>query len=213
MSENANEIIELVDEVTSPKTFNILDAISKRSYPHDVVNVFLDEQLAYDAYALNDEVHELQELSINDKDAAAKLVEVEKKFTEAVDKLEASRIEFHVYGLSEGDREDIYNISVKEFPIEYEESKNPYTGESVKNEVENKDRDKLFTTLLWVAQIRKIVSPDGSVQEGLTKKDVEELRRNLPIASIASINEAIDKVRAATATFMIKVNQDFLAKR
>jgi hypothetical protein len=34
----------------------------------------------------------------------------------------------------------------------------------------------------------------------------------MPLASITAITEAIEKMRAATALFMMSVNEDFLAK-
>lgn len=213
MSDVNDEVKEMVEEVTSPKSFNVIDAISNRSYPHTTVNVFLNEELAYEASVLEDEIDDLQPRAVNDESAAAKLDVLEKKRDAIVAELEASCLVFHVYGISEGDREDIYNIAVKDFPVEYEESKNPYTGESVKNEIDNVERDRLFTTLLWQAQIRKIVASDGAEQSDMTKDDVEKLRRQLPIAALGSINQAIEKVRIATASFMLKVNQDFLAKR
>jgi hypothetical protein len=79
-------------------------------------------------------------------------------------------------------------------------------------EIQNPDRDRYFTGLLWQAHIKKIVDPQGNEQEGITVEDAFELRRSLPLASIGKITEAIEKMRAATAVFMMTVDEDFLAK-
>ena len=58
----------------------------------------------------------------------------------------------------------------------------------------------------------KITAPDGSEQDGISVEDASELRRSLPIASASKITDAIEKMRVATAVFMLSVDEDFLAK-
>jgi hypothetical protein len=210
-NEIEKEIISLVDEVTDKKTFNIIEAISNRSYPHTSVNVFLNESLAFDAAQLEEEILSLELLS--DDVSLSRVLELQEKLDNIIEELSAQKYVFHIYGISEGEREEILNATKIKYPVEYDEEKNPYTGAVTKVEKDNAERDRLFTILLWKSQIRKIVSADGSVQENLIEHDIEQLRSALPVAAIAEINNAIEKVRASTAMFMAKVNQDFLAKR
>jgi hypothetical protein len=211
MSEVEKEVVELVEEVTDKKTFNILDAISNRSYPHTAVNVYLNESLAFEAAELEEKI---DELNISEaKEDLDKSIKLQEKLDGLVAELDAQKYVFHVYGISEGERDGLLESCKVKYPVEYDEETNPYTGAITRVEKENPERDRLFTILLWKAQIRKIVDASGSVQENLAEHDVEQLRTNLPIACIAEINNAIEKVRAATAVFMAKVNQDFLAKR
>lgn len=210
MADVQKEILDSVEEATSKGVFNILDAIAHRAYPHADVNVFLNEELAYNAAIIEEQIDELEKLGTEDSLKESDVLS--KKLNKMIDELESSKYVFSVYGISEGEREDLNKIAIEKFPIEYEETKNPFTGEPIKTEIKDIERDRHFTNLLWAAQIRKIKSPDGGEQERITLKDVEELRRSLPIAGIAAINEAVEKVRAATAVFMAKVNEDFLAK-
>lgn len=201
MSEKTVE--ELVEEAKKPGVFNILSVLKERAYPHDEVNIYLDEQAAYDASALKEK---LESADVDEMDA------IEAKLNEAVARLEASKYVFTINGISEGLREDILAQAAEQYPIEFEEDKNPFTGEIAKREVENKQRDRLFTNLLWHESIIKIVNPDGDVQESVSMKDIESLRKLLPIAGIGAINNAVEKLRISTATFMLSVDEDFLAK-
>jgi hypothetical protein len=209
MSEFVDDVQEIVAEATSPKTFDIMNVIKGRSYPSTEVNAYLDELLAYEAFNISFEIDEA-----NGKDADdSRIKKLQKQLDELLVKLDESKYVFKISGISEGDREDLLNIAVTKYPMEYSETKNPFTNENERTEIENKDRDRYFTNLLWQAQIKQITAPDGSVQENLTLDNIVELRRSLPIAATASINEAVEKVRVATAVFMAKVNEDFLQKR
>jgi hypothetical protein len=119
---------------------------------------------------------------------------------------------FHFEGISEGKRQDIYDSTLKKFPMEYEKTRNPYTGKMEKEEIDSIERDRYFSDLLWEAHIVNIVSPDGDEQDGITLEEATALRRTLPAASAARISETIEKLRIASAAFMMSLNEDFLAK-
>jgi len=205
MSDIEKEVMDIVEEAKAPGTFNILDVLKGTARPKDNVEVYLDEETAYEAANLK---IKLSQTDSQDSEYAV----IEKKLDALVKKLNESKYTFVISGITEGRREEIYSQVEEKFPIEYEEIVNPFTNEKTKEEKENKERDRLFTSLLWVEQISKIISPDGAEQTNLTLKDVSALRATLPIAASGFINQAIEKVRAATAMFMISVDEDFLAK-
>lgn len=205
MSDVEKEIMDIVEEAKAPGTFNIIDVLKGTSRPKDNVDVYLDEETAYEAANLK---IKLSQTDSKDKEYSV----IEKKLDALISKLDESKYTFVVSGITEGRREEIYNQVAEKFPIEYEETVNPFSGEKTKEEKDNKERDRLFTSLLWVEQISKIISPNGDEQTSLTLQDVSALRATLPIAASGLINQAIEKVRAATAMFMISVDEDFLAK-
>jgi hypothetical protein len=126
--------------------------------------------------------------------------------------MDLSKYTFTVKGISEGKRDELYKVATEKYPLEYNETKNVYTGEISREEIESEERDSLLTSLLWSAHITKIEAPNGDVQDFISPEDAMELRSSLPIASNALINKSIEKIRAATAMFMISVDEDFLAK-
>jgi hypothetical protein len=201
----AQEVQDLAEEAKQPGTFNLLEAIKDRAYPTENINVYLDEETAYEASVINEKLKEVEEPS-------AEYKKLKTELDSLIKKLEESKYVFTITGISEGKREELYEESVKVYPLVYTEEKNPFTGEIKKVEEESKERDRLFTNMLWSAHIKKITSPSGQIQEALTTAEIKQLRDVLPLAAVGSINQAIDKIRAATAVFMFTVDEDFLAK-
>lgn len=209
---------EVVDASKEKGTFNILSALKDRAYPKDEVIVYLDEDVAYRAAQAQEKVN-VAGLGAKKNDTAeiiakreAELEKLEAERDEIIKELTKSRYVFKLRGISEGRREEIYNLSSEAFPVEYREERNQFSGELIREEIPNADRDRIYTNNLWASHIEAIVSPDGETQQGISVEDVEPLRNNLPLAARAAINECIEKLRLATATFMFEVDEDFLAK-
>lgn len=214
-----SDIEEMVEAAKAPGKFNIIDVVKGRSYPTDEIDVFIDEHVAFQASELDAEIVKIAE-SMDKKNLDKKTVDTLLKKRDGildqkeklVEEMGGTRYVFHLTGISEGVRQDIYDKAVEKYPVEYEKNKNAFTGETDKVELENPERDRYFTSMLWEVSIKKIVAPDGQGQEGISLDDALELRRSLPLASSSAITEAIERMRAATAIFMMSVNEDFLAK-
>ena len=213
-----SEIEDMVEAAKAPGKFNIVDALRDRAYPVDVVEVFIDEGAAFIAADIEDAIRKLGKKmdTEKNKDELDKLLKKHDEFISKKEKLieemGGNRYLFHLQGISEGEREDIWRKSVERYPIKHDIDRNPLTGQTDRVEIESPDRDKFFTNFLWQTHIKKIVDPKGSVQDGITIEEAVELRRALPLASIGKITEAIEKMRSATAVFMMTVDEDFLAK-
>lgn len=218
MSEE-KEITEPVERAKKRGVFNIADVVRDRSYPTTEVDVFIDEDIAYAISQLDGLISKTSE-SLDKKSLSKKETdEILKRREEILERKEkmisdmgGSKYIFHIRGISEGERQDIFDSVLEKYPYEYEKNRNPFTGAQEKVEIENKERDRYFTDRLWQAHITKIVAPDGSEQDAITLDDAIELRRNLPLASITKITDAIEKIRVSTALFMMTVDEDFLAK-
>jgi hypothetical protein len=208
---------EIVEDAKQPGKFNIIAALKERAYPTDVVDVYLDEQTAYIASKVEDEIDELQKEEsaggfILDAEKAKKLETLKENRKNLLSELNKSKFKFTLKGISEGKRDELLELAESKHPKEFEEEKNPFTGEVTKTEINNIKLNRLFTDLLWASHITQITAPDGSMQEGISQEDVKELRGMLPLSAIGGITEAIEKIRISTAVFMIKVDEDFLAK-
>jgi hypothetical protein len=197
--------VELAEEAKKPGKFNILEVINERGYPEDEIVVYLNETIAYKAAMVKTEMEAT--------DAADKKYKtLEAELDKLVEQLQDSKYVFSIKGISEGKREELYKLSVNKYPLEYSETKNAFTGEVKKEKIESEERDELFTSLLWSAHIVKITAPNGDVQENLSPEDADTLRKSIPLASNAALNKAMENIRAATAVFMMSVDEDFLAK-
>lgn len=214
-----SDIEEIVNEAKKPGKFNIVDVVKDRGYPKDEINVFIDENVAFRIAEINEAINSISNQMDSagaDKKALDKLLKQHEEILNArqklLDEMSEAKYVFHLTGISEGSRQDLFDKAVKKFPIKTVTKMNQVTGEMEDKEVENVERDRYFTSLLWEAGISRIVSPDGEEQEGITFEEADELRRILPLASLTTITEGLEKMRAATALFMMSVNEDFLAK-
>jgi hypothetical protein len=214
-----SDIEEMVEDAKKPGVFNIVDAVKNRAYPTTKIEVFIDEDVAFQISELNEAIDmmskEMEKAGVNKKEVdelLRKRDDILNDRAKLIEEMGGTRYTFHIKGISEGTRQELFDKAVVKYPMEHEKNRNPFTGEMDKAELENVERDRYFTSLLWQAYITKITSPDGSEQEGITFDDAEYLRKVMPLAAISSITEAIEKMRAATALFMLSVNEDFLAK-
>lgn len=207
------EIKDMVEEAKAPGTFNIVQVLSERAYPRTEVPVSLDEATAYEAANIKEELDVLAKKT--DAESKKKLESLTEKLEDLVEQINKSSYTFHIRGISEGKREELLAQARKKYPVEYEQPSDItafLSNNSQKEEKPSPERDNLFTDLLWVEHIEKVEDPDGNVQEGLTYNDIRSLRSNLPLSALAKINSGIEKVRTATAIFMMETGEDFLAK-
>jgi len=209
------DIRESVDEAKKPGVFKIVDVLRERSYPKMEVNVSVDEDAAYRANQIKEELAKL-DLKYSNKDKPAKEAKRETGLVEAHERemssIRDSSFTFHLEGISEGKRNELYKKSTQKYPVEYDREVDITTGKMDKVEKSSPDRDALYTDLLWEACIKKVVNASGDEQVGVSYTDVRVMREQMPVSAIARINDSIEKLRVATAVFMMEVDEDFLAK-
>jgi len=219
MPSTDDKIVEAVSKAKKPGTFSIVKVVKERGYPKDSVNVYLNEDLAYQVAQVNEAIDTIGK----EMDTAGADPKVLNEFMSRRDaifenrdallaQMSAEKYVFHVKGMSEGQRQDLFDKAVEAYPIVIIQKLDQVTGEFGDVEVESVERDRLFTTLLWEHSIEKIVTFDGDVQEGITEEDAWELRRSLPLAALTNITESIERLRIATSVFLLTVDEDFLAK-
>lgn len=207
------EVRESVDKAKAPGTFKILDVLKDRGYPTAEITVHVDEQAAYRVVAIKEILSKIDsKRSKSSSPAEAEEAKLLEKLEEQMELVNKSAYTFHLQGISEGKREELFNRVKIKYPIEYEQQIDITNGGVKKVEKESPERDSLFTDLLWEQHIKKIVDSEGNEQVGVSYTDVREMRNNMPIAAIAKINEGIEKLRISTAVFMMEVDEDFLAK-
>jgi hypothetical protein len=210
-----DEILESVKNAKARGTFRIVDVLANRGYPRQDVKIYMDEEAAYQAAVIKEQLEE-----IDTKLASGKAnPELEKKRDELIveqesyiDKIKESAFTFHLVGISEGKREEIYNKAKKKYPVEYEKNQDILRGETKVTEKDSPERDALFTDYLWMEHIESISDGDGNTQSDFRYEDIRTMRTSLPLAAIAGVNQGIEKLRISTAVFLANTAEDFLAK-
>ena len=212
---SVEEIRESIDEAKKPGVFKIVDVLKDRAYPKMQVRVSVDEQAAYDANQIKEQIDKL-DVKISKGGKVEGLIkeqeELSEKRDQIVEKLKESSFTFHLTGISEGHRETLYKKSVNKYPIEYDREMDLSTGKMEKIEKLSAERDALYTDFLWEASIEKIINASGDEQVGVSYTDVRTMREQMPLSAIARINDSIEKLRVSSAVFMMEVDEDFLAK-
>lgn len=201
----------LAEEAKKPGVFNILEVLKERGLPKDVVSIILDDETAYAAAKLKERIDELMN-SDTAEDITVEVNKLQAELEPLVKKLNENRYQVYITAISEGAREKLVAQAVEKFPYEYDEEKNPFTGEAKKTEKPSPEREEFFTDLLWVDSIEKIVSPDGAEQALIDLEFVKQFRELISVPTNASITQAIEKLRVATAMFIMSTDEDFLAK-
>lgn len=210
------EIRDAVDQAKNPKTFSIVNVINDRAYPKGKVVVSMDEATAYEAALIKEQLDEASKSpGAKGSPRYKKIEELTAQLEELTEKMNKSSYVFHIKGISEGKREELASEAKKKYPIEYEKPSDLSAligNQQERIEKPSPERDNLFTDLLWMEQIEKIESPDGATQDSFGYTDARALRHGLPLSSLAKINSEIEKIRTATAVFMMETGEDFLAK-
>jgi hypothetical protein len=206
------ETIEAVAKAKAPGTFNIVDVLANRAYPKSAVNVIMNESLTYEAAMIKEKIEEMEASKKTKLPAFEDLVT---KREEIMTELSKFYYTFHISGISEGQREASYAEARKKYPVEYETVNDVAAllgNQGERKEKESPQRDGLFTDYLWQKHIAKIVSPDGDEQVDFSYNTIRTMRESLPLSATMKINEAIDKLRSASALFVLETGEDFLAK-
>lgn len=160
------------------KTFDISAALTGRSYPEDVVAVYLDEAVGYEIYKNEIELRRLSILGKSDE-----YQELDKETDELKDQIAHSRLEFHIRGLPRKVARDLEKKVTTKYPVQT----NPLNGE----EIFNQDREEYRNNLVWAAFINRIVDANGAEFVAPGPSTIEEIRNYAPAAALEAIDTAI----------------------
>jgi len=212
------EIREAVDAVKAPGVFDILSVLKGRGYPETQVPVYMDENAIYAISEVKDKIEEQENKTglKGESEKTKKIIEALYEEKESLTKkITASGLTVHLVGIAEGSREETYRKAVKKYPIEYEKE-DPMAGllagGKKKEQKDSPQRDDLFTDFLWQEHIVKIVDVEGNEQTDFAYSTINQVRNQFPLSASIAINKAIEKLRDATALFVMETGEDFLAK-
>jgi hypothetical protein len=188
MTEEANEILELVKEAQSPTKFKLENVIKGVGYPEETVDVYLDVDSAYKLSKINDQLG-----SVIDVEESEKL---EALVPELVEKINGSKLTFHMRGIDQKQVEAI--------------------EEKAKRDNDGEETDEWlidYMCALVAANIIKVEYADGSIEEAaMTLEEAKELRGSLPMEAWDRISTTMQKLTLATGYFRGLTDAGFLQK-
>lgn len=195
-----------IEAATQPGTFSFVERLTGRGYPTSDVRIYLDEQAAFERLVLKNEATSEEVTSL------ATAEEVEAKIEELDRRLVESRYVITLKGFPPERYDEIIAECETQYPTKYEEHTNVFSGEKIKNRIENPEFSKLLFAKLWAESIVKIVAPDGYVDEA--RMDVgtaARVRENFPIDGRRKIDLRIQELRLTSAWIDEVQDEGFLA--
>lgn len=186
MSEEFNEVIDLVEKAQSKGTFNLSKVIKGVGFPSDVVEIYLDIESAYKLNEINEQIS-----LTADQEVLAKL-EAEAK--ELSDKILASKLLFNMRGIDQKHIEAIEKSTKK-------------------NGLDDDEWWIDYMCGLVAANIVSVEDADGNVDERLFEIDeIKELRGSIPAEAWNKLMSTMQKLTLATGYFQGLTDAGFLQK-
>lgn len=191
------------EEVLQPETFNFLDVLSERSFPKDVVSVYLDENAAYKA---RDARRKLLEAGTK-----AEVTELNKLIKKYNDEVKKSEYKIHITGTSMERVESLVELAKEKFPAETKTRKTA-SGAIEQYELENPERQEYLTYLaIWV-HVEAIEAPDGRKQVAPDIETITAFIKKAPPSQVEKFANAIKNLEVSSELFEDAIDDDFLAK-
>lgn len=199
--------MEAAQSASEPGSFSFIDRLVGRNYPTSDVYVYLDEQAAFNRNHLKFQLLD-DTLPLTTEERVKMEAEIE-----AIDaQLRADRYTITLQGFPPEEYDQVLAEVNEQYPIEYAEYTNMFSGQKVKEEVDNPDRTKLLLAMLWAKSIVKVTDPSGAFDETeLDNGTAARMRGNFPIDGRRKIDVRIQELRLASAWMDEIQDEGFLA--
>lgn len=184
-------------------TFSFLERIADRNYPTEDVEIFLDEKTGHEIEKLK-QTYALAKPE--DRDG------IEEKIDALREKARESRYIVHLEGVSTETYDKLVDQTQAEFPLEYNEFRNPVTFKLEREVIENEQREIYFRTHLWALFIRSVSDADGNVDDNISPEWVSAVLGGAPLIAQARINVAVQSLRMVTDWMDELQGEDFFPK-
>jgi hypothetical protein len=196
MTENntPENVVNLAEAAQKRGKFNLADTIKGRGYPEASVDVYLDSGSAFELEQVNQKLQELSNLGqLEDYD---KLNIVAR---ELADKIEESKLTFHMRGVGQAIVEDAVKNADKLAP-------------NVDGE-DNPEWVKFYLSYLIAANVTKVTDAEGNEDTSkFSMEDMIEIRGIIPVDSWGNLVETMQKLTLAGSYFEAVTDAGFLPK-
>lgn len=188
----------------APETFDLGAFLSGRTYPEDIVTVYLDEQAISRIQGLVDLRNEME---LEDEPDTAEIAKIQGLIDQARKAAEDSALQLTIRGISNRRRQTLLRQVTTEYPL---------SPKAFRSGVDPKDHDRNEATVLalWQAHIVRIENSRGQVLENIQPEFLTELYEESPDAAVARITQAIQDLQNDQASkFESYVKEpDFLSR-
>lgn len=167
----------MTDVTPNPKTLDLGAVLAGVAYPKDVVSVYLREDVAYELNKVNEAINRAQLLGEKET-----LEALEKERDKLIEIGQASRLEFHLTGVSRKVRQAVVDKVDAEFPPEFN---------LLGQRMPNSKADDMHANHMWSVHVEKIVAPDGSESIAPSPENIAQFREAAPDLAIRAVEAGI----------------------
>lgn len=186
----------------SEKTFDLGEVLAGRGYPSDFVDVYLDEDKAYELIKMQAELTKFEMLGMPKEYTA-----LNTKLIAVLEEVKDRKLTFHLRGRTRRVYRDIAKLSMKKFPA----------TKTLLGQVEgDPDRDEYHDSLTLLAMTDKIGLPGGGEivfshdytdsGEPLPSelKTITDFRESAPESGLEAVEKKMEELQGAGVGFEIE---------
>lgn len=202
--ELAAEAQTIAVEQSKPEKFSFMERLRGRNLPEDTVDFYLGEDIGYKIQRVEEELS-----NTTNKD---KVKALEDLLVELKEIVKSQTYKINLRGITNEQYDALVKEVEAEYPTEYNEYQNPFTGKKIKEPIENEDREKLWENTLWQACITSVEDPEGNVDDEVTLEMIATLRAHGPMDGLRRVAQTIAKLRMANDWMDHIQDEDFFPK-
>ncbi|AXC37906.1 tail assembly chaperone [Microbacterium phage Jacko] len=198
--------------VPAPADFDMFDMLSGVSYPEDTVTVALNEKAAYELAHLEQDI--LNYRSENEEPDEAVLAEYQSQLEEIVKRIEASKMTFHLRGVSDDLISSAGDIAEEKFK-DRKLNQKAADGRIVKYLPEGEKMAYLryLNAVTYSMHITKFVRhSDGAERVSPNADEIAAFMDKAPDAAKQKLVRAIQELRVAAANYEASLDEGFFQK-
>ncbi|AXC37907.1 tail assembly chaperone [Microbacterium phage Jacko] len=198
--------------VPAPADFDMFDMLSGVSYPEDTVTVALNEKAAYELAHLEQDI--LNYRSENEEPDEAVLAEYQSQLEEIVKRIEASKMTFHLRGVSDDLISSAGDIAEEKFK-DRKLNQKAADGRIVKYLPEGEKMAYLryLNAVTYSMHITKFVRhSDGAERVSPNADEIAAFMDKAPDAAKQKLVRAIQELRVAAANYEASLDEGFFSE-
>lgn len=197
-------------ESMTPDTFSFFDVLEERTYPKEVLDVFMDEAAAYDLNKLSVEI----DMTPREEQTPEKIEEFKQRAEALQHRISNSKFTFYLTGVSDDKIETATEVANSAFE---DKKVQKYTAtktiEKYLPESEQLNYIKYFNAVVMSLHVEQIVEHRrGRVMTAPGPDEILRFLDKAPTAAKNALNDAVQALRVRSSAYEGGLDEGFLAK-
>jgi len=201
------------EDTMTQESFSFFDVLEERTYPKDVVHIYMDEGAAYELDRLSREA-DTMEVGEDGRPSDEDLKHLNDEYMRLSKRIEDSKYTLYLTGVSDDRIEDAQLVAQEHFEPKKKQRKTASgTIEKYLPEAEQLNFLRYFNAAINALHIERIFRhKDGRWMVAPGADEIAYLYDKAPASEKEKLNTAIQALRVKSTAFERKLDEGFLAK-